>query len=159
MRNIILITAIAICAVGCGEKKNEKKESFTITNHKKEVSTDNKTLQVPIDMSNKGIGPIHTMTFSEQPDQNMVAAGKAIYQAKCTTCHMAERRMIGPALKGVFNRRSPEWVMNMILNPTEMIKKDPIAKALLKEYNNAMMQNQNLTEADARNVTEYLRTL
>ena len=159
MRNIILATAIAICTISCGEKKNEKKESFTITNQKKEISTDNNTLKVPVDMANKGIGPISTMTLSEQIDPEMVAAGKAIYQAKCTTCHMAERRMIGPALKGVFNRRSPEWVMNMILNPTEMIKKDPIAKALLKEYNNAVMLNQNLTETDARNVTEYLRTL
>ncbi len=67
--------------------------------------------------------------------------------------------MIGPALKGVLERRSPEWVMNMIINPDVMLKEDPIAKALLKEYNNAIMLNQNLSEEDARNVTEYLRTL
>jgi hypothetical protein len=49
--------------------------------------------------------------------------------------------------------------MNMILNPDGMLKEDPIAKALLKEYNNAIMLNQNLTEEEARNVAEYLRTL
>ena len=42
--------------------------------------------------------------------------------------------MIGPAIKGIYERRSPEWVMNIMLNPTEMLKKDPVAIALLKEY-------------------------
>ena len=51
------------------------------------------------------------------------------------------------------------WVMNMLLNPAEMLKKDPIAIALLKEYNNIMMLNQNLTNDEARSISEYLRTL
>jgi hypothetical protein len=46
-----------------------------------------------------------------------------------------------------------------LLNTQEMLQKDPIAKALLKEYNNAMMINQNLTEPEALAVLEYLRTL
>ncbi|MGB1831346.1 MAG: cytochrome c, partial [Flavobacteriaceae bacterium] len=62
-------------------------------------------------------------------------------------------------MNGIYERRSPEWVMNMLLNPTEMLKQDPIAKALLKEYNNVMMLNQNLEESEARAIAEYLRTL
>jgi hypothetical protein len=62
-------------------------------------------------------------------------------------------------MKGIYERRSPEWVMNMLLNPAEMLKKDPVAIALLKEYNNIMMLNQNLTNDEARSITEYLRTL
>jgi len=49
--------------------------------------------------------------------------------------------------------------MNMLLNPAEMLKKDPIAIALLKEYNNIMMLNQNLTNDEALSITEYFRTL
>ncbi len=49
--------------------------------------------------------------------------------------------------------------MNMIMNPTEMIKKDPIAKALLMEYNNAIMLNQNVNQQDARALLEYISTL
>jgi cytochrome c551/c552 len=78
---------------------------------------------------------------------------------KCTACHMPNRKLIGPAMKGIYERRSAEWVMNMLLNPTEMLKQDPIAKALLKEYNNVMMLNQNLEESEARAIAEYLRTL
>jgi len=62
-------------------------------------------------------------------------------------------------MQGIYERRSPEWVMNILLNPTEMLKKDPIARALLKEYNNIQMLNQNLSEEEARAIAEYLRTL
>ena len=72
---------------------------------------------------------------------------------------MAERKLIGPAMKGIYERRSPEWVMNMLLNPAEMLKQDPIAKALLEEYNNVMMLNQNLEESEALAIAEYMRTL
>jgi len=89
----------------------------------------------------------------------LAAKGEAKFNTICTACHMAEKRLIGPALKGVYERRSPAWVMNMIANPSGMLKEDPIAKALLKEYNNAIMLDQNLSEDDTRAVAEYLRTL
>ncbi|MEK9852248.1 MAG: cytochrome c, partial [Flavobacteriaceae bacterium] len=39
------------------------------------------------------------------------------------------------------------------------LNQDPIAKALLKEYNNVLMLNQNLEDSEARAIAEYLRTL
>ena len=68
-------------------------------------------------------------------------------------------KLIGPAMKGIYERRSPEWVINLLLNPTQMLKEDPIAIALLKKYNNILMLNQNLTQEEARAISEYLRTL
>jgi hypothetical protein len=62
-------------------------------------------------------------------------------------------------MSGIYERRSPEWVINLLLNPTQMLKEDPVANALLKEYNNVMMLNQNLTQDEARAIAEYLRTL
>ena len=56
-------------------------------------------------------------------------------------------------------RRSPEWIMNMILNPQEMVEKDRCAKDLLVEFNGAAMANQNLTREQARDILEYFRTL
>ena len=40
---------------------------------------------------------------------------------------------------GLLDRRTPEWVMNMILNPDVMEKQDPIAKKLVEEYNTLML--------------------
>ena len=129
-------------------------------NRKKAASSGVKASQeVPVDMNNKGIGPISSYTFSSEINTDMAEAGKSIYNSKCTACHMAEMRMIGPALKGIYERRSTEWVLNLLLNPMEMLKEDPIAKALLKEYNNAVMTNSNLSEEEAKQVAEYLRTL
>lgn len=159
MRKIFTLLALSSLILSCGEKKEEKKEGFEMNRTKKEVKAKTASEGVPVDLDNKGVGPFTDVTFTDAINEEMAAAGKAKFEAICTACHMAEQRMIGPALKGVYERRSPEWVMNMIINPDKMLKEDPIAKALLKEYNNAIMLNQNLNEEETRNLAEYLRTL
>ena len=159
MRKVLTLIALGTLMVSCGEKKEEKKDGFEMNRAKKEVKKEAASAGVPVDMDNKGVGPFTSVSFDDEINTEMASAGQAKFQAICTACHMAEQRMIGPALKGVYDRRSPEWVMNMIINPDGMLKKDPIAKALLKEYNNAIMLNQNLSEEETRNVAEYLRTL
>ncbi len=159
MKKTLAVLAIVSLIISCGEKKEEKKGGFEMNRTKKEVKAEKTVEEVPVDLNNKGVGPITSVDFGAKIDKEMAAKGEKTYSAICVACHMAEQRMIGPALKGVYDRRSPEWVMNMILNPDGMLKEDPIAKALLKEYNNAVMLNQNLSKEDARAIAEYLRTL
>lgn len=109
--------------------------------------------------SNNGIGPIATLSLEEAIDQEMADMGLEVFEAKCTACHKAKKRFIGPSPKDILTRRTPEWVMNMILNPEEMVQKDPMAKQLLIDFNGSPMANQNLTEEEARAVLEYFRTL
>jgi len=108
-------------------------------------------------MVDKGIGPIKKVTLGPV-DEAMVAKGKEIFELKCTACHKVEKRFIGPSPRGVVDRRTPEWIMNMILNPDVMVKENANARQLLMEYS-APMANQNLTEEEARAVLEYFRTL
>jgi mono/diheme cytochrome c family protein len=150
--------AIALAATSCGEKEKKEKDGFEINRSQAEEKAP-ESVEVPVDLSNKGVGPITDLTFPDSVDEELAAKGKSTFEAICIACHMTDQRMIGPAMTGVYERRSPEWVMNMILNPDEMLLKDPIAKALLKEYNNMIMLDQNLSEEDARAVAEYLRTL
>lgn len=110
-----------------------------------------------IDLSNKGIGPVKSINIPETIDASLATAGEDVYNKMCTACHKMDRRFIGPMLKDVTIKRSPEWIMNMILNPEEMIQKDPIAMQLLIESNMAVMANQNLTEEEARSILEYFR--
>lgn len=162
MKKAFVLLALGALMIGCGgkEKKEESsEEGFQMNRAKEEVKTEAASEGVPVDLSNKGVGPVENLEFPEEIDQEMAARGEETFKAICTACHMPEQRMIGPALKGVYERRSPEWVMNMILNPDGMLKEDPIAKALLKEYNNAIMLNQNLSQEQARDIAEYLRTL
>ena len=159
MKKVVSVLAICALVASCGEKKEEKKDGFEMNRTKTEKKAVEASEGVPVDMDNDGVGPFKDVTFPEEINAELAAAGEAKYSAICTACHMAEQRMIGPALKGVYERRNPAWVMNMISNPDGMLKEDPVAKALLKEYNNAIMLNQNLTDDETRSVAEYLRTL
>jgi len=159
MKNRMLALFLGCLIASCGGKKEDKKEGFEVSRAKKEDKKETTSAGVPVDLDNKGIGPITEVAFAANVDTEMAGRGEAKFNAICVACHMAEQRMIGPAMKDVYERRSPEWVMNMILNPDGMLKEDPIAKALLKEYNNAIMLNQNLSEEEARDIAEYLRTL
>ncbi|TWO32218.1 cytochrome c [Seonamhaeicola sediminis] len=157
----ILFTAILM---NCGGKEEKKKEGFSYekqeTSTKKEVKKE--TSEPPsqqIDLTNKGIGPITSLTLNDAVDEKMAAHGAEVFKKLCTACHRADKKFIGPSPKGITERRTPEWIMNMILNPVEMTQKDPLAKALLMEFNGAPMANQSLSEEDARAVLEYFRTL
>ncbi len=109
-----------------------------------------------VDMDNKGIGPVSSVELGDIDDA-LVEEGKELFKANCTACHKIKKRFVGPALKGVTERRSPEWIMNMILNPEGMVAEDPIAKSLLAEYSSPMA-NQSLTEEEARAILEFFRT-
>lgn len=109
--------------------------------------------------ANTGIGPVKRLELPATVDQDMALKGKEIYEAKCTACHKADKQFIGPAPKDILSRRTPAWIMNMILNPEGMVQNDPMAKQLLIDFNGSPMANQNLTEEEARAVLEYFRTL
>ena len=112
----------------------------------------------PLDtLKDLGIGPIITPLILGAIDTALAGNGKKTFAAKCVACHAIEKKVIGPALLGVSKRRAPEWIMNQILNPSEMTAKDPIAKGLLGKYI-AQMANQNLTQNEAREVLEFFRT-
>jgi len=157
---ITILTITALITVSCGK---EKKTTPSTSAPKTEVKETPKKVETPKTndltaptLSNKGVGTIKNIKLSEI-DQKMVAQGKELYKAKCTACHKFKKRFVGPGLKGITQRRSPEWIMNMMLNPEEMVAKDPVAKALLAEYN-APMANQSLKVTEARAILEYFRT-
>lgn len=108
------------------------------------------------DMAIKGIGPIKSIKL-EAVDKYLAESGKDLFKTNCTACHKFSKQHIGPALSGIMDRRSPEWIMNMILNPEIMVQQDSIAKSLFEEYNSPM-SNQGLSQDDARAVLEYMRT-
>lgn len=103
-----------------------------------------------------GIGPVKEISLGALDDA-LAAQGATLFKTKCSACHKMDQRYVGPALGDVTQRRTPAFIMNMILNPEEMTKRHPVARQLLAEYA-APMAKQNLTEAEARAVLEYLRT-
>ena len=109
-------------------------------------------------MNNKGIGPITSIELA-QLNSKMAEEGNVLYDQLCSICHDEIKQMEGPAHKGIINRRTPEWIMNMMMNPTEMAQNDPIAKILAERVNGVEMADMNLSRDEARKILEYLRTL
>ena len=104
---------------------------------------------------NKGIGPVKAVTLGPL-DGALAGKGSTIFQAKCSACHKLDEQVVGPALRNVTKRRSPEWIMNMIVNTNEMVEKDPIAKRLVAETFQKMTF-QDVSQPEARSVLEYFR--
>ncbi len=159
---LFIAMSFALTSCGDGKKKEEKsvetpaKEEVKTEPVKEEATTSEKIDLMAPTLDNKGIGPIKSVKL-DAIDEKLVAKGKEVYKINCTACHKFKKKYIGPALKGVTERRSPEWIMNMILNADEMLKEDPVAKALIAEYNAPMAQQQ-ISEEDARAILEYFRT-
>lgn len=147
---LLLILTLAACG---GSEKTAKESPFKKMPEKKQTYEE----AVKDWRNNKGVGPISSVQLTDI-DETLVDGGKSLFKTKCSACHDPYKEKIGPALLGITHRRTPEWIMNMILNPVEMAKTDPICLGLLAQYN-TIMADQSIEEAQARQLLEYFRTL
>jgi len=108
--------------------------------------------------SDNGFGPIKKKLYLMPIDKEMVTAGEKIFESKCASCHKLDERYVGPAQRNVLQRVTPEFFMNMVLNPEENLEKHPHAKQMLGQYMQKMT-NQNINLEDARKLLEYFRML
>jgi mono/diheme cytochrome c family protein len=107
------------------------------------------------DQLEKGIGPIDEVELGPI-DPVLAARGEESFRMKCFACHRLTEQYVAPKLGDVLDRHTPEYVMNMILNPAEMTEQHPAARELLAEFM-TQMPNQNLSEEEARAILEYIR--
>lgn len=154
MKFITTLMGVAVLSVllftGCGGEQSDSKIPAA------EVKAENPGGLSDFEMEH-GIGPIKEKVTLGAVNQPMAEKGAEIFELNCSSCHQKTERYIGPALGDVLDRRSPTYVMNMILNPDGMVKEHPVAKALLAEYL-APMPNQNLSEEEARAIVEYFNS-
>jgi len=106
---------------------------------------------------NIGIGPIKELKLGPI-NEKLVKEGKNIFNSKCFACHRLDSKLVGPALNPIVKKTSPIYLMNYLLNTTEMQKKEPELKKLIKESNGVVMPDQNLSKKQARAVVEFLRS-
>jgi len=92
------------------------------------------------------------------PTDPEAARGKLAFESKCLACHsMGQGKKLGPDLAGVSKSRSADWLARWLKEPEKMLQTDAQAKAMLKEYNNIPMPNQNLTAAEVREYIKYFQ--
>ncbi len=143
--------ALFACSGG-DEQPSSETDGASIPESSNAVGSD-----LTADELENGLGPIRSVDVEEGViDVPLADRGAEIFTLKCSACHKMDTRYVGPALGDVATRRSPAFVMNMILNPAEMIESHPEARQLLAEYYTPMAF-QDVTEEDARALLEYLR--
>lgn len=95
---------------------------------------------------------------AEAPSEFQKSA--ALFQAKCSKCHtVGKGDRVGPDLKGVTVRRTPEWLSAFVRKPSTMLDSDPEAKKLLEKFNGVRMEDMGLTEAQVSGLVAYLEAV
>lgn len=103
-----------------------------------------------------------TQAFAVDPavlsSDEAIAAGKTVFNANCKTCHKLDQKSVGPALRGVSDRQSIDWIKSFIKNSSAVIASgDAYANALFKEFNNTVMiSHEFLSDDDLNNVIAYI---
>ncbi|MBT3173413.1 MAG: cytochrome c [Lentimicrobiaceae bacterium] len=141
--NYTLFIVIALFLISCGEGNLNGKDAKKGTKAVWDITED------------PGIGPIDKVVLKEL-DPALAEKGKEVFKTYCSACHKIKKKYIGPAVIGITKNRTPEWIMNMIMNPDGMMANNENAKKHFAEYA-APMANQNMTKDQARSILEYFR--
>jgi len=100
-----------------------------------------------------------TTAFSQEDviDPAIIASGEKLYNANCTQCHAINEVVIGPALKGIEERRERPWLISWIKNSQKVIESgDEYAVALYEKYKKVAMPAYPFTDAEIISVLEYI---
>jgi cytochrome c551/c552 len=95
-------------------------------------------------------------TFGNPP----VEEGKAIFSTRCAGCHNVNKTLTGPALAGVDQRRTIDWIINFVHSSQTVIKKgDKDAVALFEKFNKIPMPDHpDLTDENIRQIVDYIKS-
>ncbi|HVG17041.1 MAG TPA: cytochrome c [Chitinophagaceae bacterium] len=89
-----------------------------------------------------------------------VEEGKAIFNSRCAGCHNINKKLMGPALAGVQERRSINWIISFVQSSQSLVKSgDKDAVALFNEFNKIPMPDHaDLSADDVKNVVEFIKS-
>lgn len=151
-----ILPLVFLMACNSNNKRSDKNTGDTDAD-KKQVDSSEIMHNDELYKAKTGVGPIKDeVELDDQIDETMAGKGKKLFNNECASCHRIQDESMGPALGGVLQKRSPQWVMNMILNPREMVEENVQAQSMDAEYE-ARMVDLHLTEEEARSIVEYLR--
>ena len=83
--------------------------------------------------------------------------GKKLFKSNCASCHKLDKKLVGPALTGVTDKYSEEWLKKWIRNNAELrASGDEDAIAIFEEYNGSVMSAfPTLSDQDIFDILQY----
>jgi mono/diheme cytochrome c family protein len=83
--------------------------------------------------------------------------GKKLFKSNCASCHKLDKKLVGPALTGVTDKYSEEWLLSWIRNNAELrASGDADAIAIFEEYNGSVMSAfPALSDQDIFDILQY----
>lgn len=89
-----------------------------------------------------------------------VEEGKSIFSTRCAGCHSITKVLTGPALGGVDERHSMEWIVSFVQSSQKMVQAgDKDAVALFEKFNKIPMPDHpDLTDENIKNIVAYIKT-
>ena len=96
-------------------------------------------------------------SFNLSAQELDISKGKSLFNSNCASCHKLNRKLIGPALRGVSAKYEKDWLYSWIKNSAAMIKSgDEQAVAIYEEYNKVAMNSfPQLSNEDIDNILAY----
>ena len=83
--------------------------------------------------------------------------GKKLFKSNCASCHKLDKKLVGPALTGVTDKYSEEWLLAWIRNNAELrASGDADAISIFEEYNGSVMSAfPALSDQDIFDILQY----
>lgn len=84
--------------------------------------------------------------------------GQWLFKGRCAACHGISNELTGPALAGISDRRSEDWIVAFVRSPQQMISEgDQTALEVFDMYNSLPMPPQkDLSDNDIRDIIAYI---
>ncbi len=90
-------------------------------------------------------------------DDQVLAQGEALFSANCTACHAVHKKLIGPAMANINQRRTVDWLIPWIQNSQKVIASgDEYAVNLYNEYGQVQMQSFALNEEEILSILGWI---
>ena len=98
----------------------------------------------------------HNLVLAGPPSEE----GKQIFVSRCAACHSVNKTLTGPALAGLHERRSIDWIVKFVQSSQSVIKSgDKDALALYEKFNKIPMpDHSDLSEENIKTIVEFIKS-